>query len=67
VQIHVYVFDENSRSLYGRGSAINITRWYPSGVPKFEKLLFVLGTEELLLVDNKGVCRIYSLATETFR
>jgi hypothetical protein len=67
VHIHVYAFEESAKAVYPRGTPVNITKWYPEAIPTFKKFLFVPGTEELLLVDNKGTGRIFSLTTENFR
>lgn len=65
--MHVYIYDQDSRSFNARGGATNITRWYPKGIPEFSSICFVAGTEELLLVDHTGFGRLFYLTTETFR
>jgi hypothetical protein len=64
--LHIYAYDLANKSLNARGSAENLTRWY-QGVPRCTHLLFVSGTEELLLVEKGGLCRIFSLVTANFR
>ena len=66
VLLHVYSYDLESRALSSKGSAINITQWYQS-TPSFCHLVFVTGTEELLLAEKSGLCRIFSLVTQNFR
>ncbi|PVF98363.1 hypothetical protein CPB86DRAFT_733118 [Serendipita vermifera] len=67
LQIYMYSYDEVHQTLSARKTPSNISRWYPSGIPKISNFLFVPGSEELLLIDEMGKCRIYSVATETFR
>jgi hypothetical protein len=64
--VHVYIYDLESKTFNGRGGAINITKWYPA-IPQFTHMVFVAGSEELLLVEATGSCRIFSLVTENFR
>ncbi|KIM22917.1 hypothetical protein M408DRAFT_332686 [Serendipita vermifera MAFF 305830] len=66
VQLNVYSFDSASRSFNARGSPEFLTRWY-SRIPEIIHLLFLNGTEELLLVEKGGLCRIFSLITANFR
>ena len=66
VIVHVYIFEHESRTLNARGGAINATKWFPKGIPEFSAMTFVGGTEELLLVDRTGFCRVFYLTTETF-
>ncbi|KIM24943.1 hypothetical protein M408DRAFT_224544 [Serendipita vermifera MAFF 305830] len=66
VQLYVYAYDGNTKSLNARGSAEPLTRWFDRN-PKFTQLLFVPKAEELLLIEKSGVCRIFSLVTATFR
>ncbi|KAG8823849.1 hypothetical protein FRC17_009237 [Serendipita sp. 399] len=67
INIHVYTYEQDTRSFNARGGATNIIKWYPQGLPTFAFVTFVPGTEELLLVDQKGHCRLFYLITETFR
>ncbi|KIM22923.1 hypothetical protein M408DRAFT_224327 [Serendipita vermifera MAFF 305830] len=66
VQLDVYSFDTATRSFNARGGPEVLTRWY-NQVPDVIHLLFVSGTEELLLVEKGGLCRIFSLVTANFR
>ncbi|KIM19859.1 hypothetical protein M408DRAFT_334238 [Serendipita vermifera MAFF 305830] len=66
VQLDVYSFDSATKSFNARGSPEVLTKWY-NRVPEVIHLLFVSGTEELLLVEKGGLCRIFSLVTANFR
>ncbi|KAG8854044.1 hypothetical protein FRB91_004122 [Serendipita sp. 411] len=67
VNIHVYIYEPESKTFNARGTAINVTKWYPRGIPTFSSISFVPGTEELVLADQSGLCRLFYLTTETFR
>jgi len=68
VQIFPYVYEDASNVLNARGGAINIRRWFDSpSVPRMLYATFISGSEELLLVDETGLARIFSLVTEQFR
>ncbi|KIM22919.1 hypothetical protein M408DRAFT_277543 [Serendipita vermifera MAFF 305830] len=66
VQLNVYSFDSTTKLVHARGNREDITKWY-NQVPEMVHLLFVGGTEELLLVEKSGLCRIFSLVTANFR
>ncbi|KIM24854.1 hypothetical protein M408DRAFT_26650 [Serendipita vermifera MAFF 305830] len=66
INIHVYIFEHEGRTLNARGGAINATKWFPKGIPELSAMTFVTGSEELLLVDNTGFSRVFYLTTETF-
>ncbi|CCA69193.1 hypothetical protein PIIN_03093 [Serendipita indica DSM 11827] len=67
VKVHVYSYDQDHRTLNAKGTAIDIVKWYPRGPPDLHGLVFVPGTEELLLIEQSGQCRLFYLPTETFR
>ncbi|PVF98362.1 hypothetical protein CPB86DRAFT_825740 [Serendipita vermifera] len=68
IQIHVYIYDIDARTFNPRGGAINITRWYSAAQPpSFSQFSFISGSEELLVAEANGSCRIFSLITENFR
>ncbi|KAJ6519102.1 hypothetical protein C8R45DRAFT_950246 [Mycena sanguinolenta] len=64
-KFHLYVFDENFSSLHGAGS-VDLTASFAPGVA-IVHTCFVLGREEILVVDNENVARIYSLQPQQFR
>ncbi|OBZ77080.1 hypothetical protein A0H81_03826 [Grifola frondosa] len=66
LQLHTFAFDEKYTSLQGLGGAINLGLWYEE-VASIKHMIFVCGTEELLLVDDNGRGRIFSLMTQQFR
>lgn len=64
--LHVFSFDENFLVLRTWAQPINLSHWYsPSQIICF--VCFVSGYEELLLVDDCGQARIYSLTTQQCR
>ncbi|PVF92927.1 hypothetical protein CPB86DRAFT_144289 [Serendipita vermifera] len=68
IQIHVYLYDPEAKTLNSRGGAIHITKWYTqTHAPSFTHFEFISGSEELLLTEENGTCRIFSLITENFR
>ncbi|KAG8816259.1 hypothetical protein FRC17_000381 [Serendipita sp. 399] len=67
INVHIYIYEQESKTFNARGAAINITKWYPRGLPSFNSIVFVPGTEELALIDQYGLCRLFYLTTETFR
>jgi hypothetical protein len=67
IKLHIFTYDVEGKAFNARGAAINITRWYLPIIPTFSQMVFVAGTEELLLVEDTGFCRIFSLVTENFR
>lgn len=64
--VHVFVFDESYKSLQALGSAIKLLPWY-NYAASICRACFVLGSEELLLVDSSAQARIFSLMTQQFR
>ncbi|CAG8614690.1 1348_t:CDS:10, partial [Acaulospora colombiana] len=67
IQVYVYIYDLETKTLNPRGAPINITRWYSEQTISFTHLVFISGSEELLIAEENGTCRIFSLITETFR
>jgi hypothetical protein len=65
---YVYEYANASGAIMPHRAPINITRWFDDGaIPKMQHIVFLSGTEELLLVDKTGLARIFSLVTEQFR
>ena len=62
MQLHVFVFDEELKSIRGLGTAINLKPFYNTGVSIIHAC-FVHGSEEILLVDSSAQARIFSLIT----
>jgi hypothetical protein len=60
MQIHVFVFDEELKSLRGQGVPIELPRFYNPGVSIIHAC-FVHGSEEILFVDSDAQARIFSL------
>src|SRR6266850_984558 len=60
MQIHVFVFDEELKSLRGQGIPIELLRFYNPGVSIIHAC-FVHGREEILFVDSDAQARIFSL------
>ncbi|KAF7370371.1 VWFA domain-containing protein [Mycena sanguinolenta] len=64
-KFHLYVFDENFSSLHGAGF-VDLTASFAPGVA-IVHTCFVLGREEILVVDSENMARIYSLQPQQFR
>ena len=64
--VHIFVYDDSTRSFHASGSAINLTQWYAEGT-SISHACFICGSEELLLVDSFAQARVYSLTTMQFR
>jgi len=65
---YVYEYASGSGAIMPRGAPINITQWFNDGSsPEMQHIVFLSGTEELLLVDKTGLARIFSFVTEHFR
>ena len=62
MQLHIFVFDEELKSLRGLGTAIDLLPFYNTGV-SIVHACFVHGSEEILFVDSSGQARIFSLIT----
>ncbi|KAI0302847.1 hypothetical protein B0F90DRAFT_1816395 [Multifurca ochricompacta] len=60
MQLHIFVFDEEFKSLRGMGSAINLAPFYTPGVSIIHAC-FIHGSEEILFVDSDAQARIFSL------
>jgi hypothetical protein len=60
MQIHVFVFDEELKSLRGQGIPIELPRFYNPGVSIIHAC-FVHGSEEIMFVDSDAQARIFSL------
>jgi len=61
MQLHIFVFDEELKSLRGQGTPIDLLPFY-NGV-SIVHACFVHGTEEILFVDSDAQARIFSLIT----
>lgn len=65
---YVYEYSGANSAILLRGAPINITRWFEDGASsEMQNIIFLSGTEELLLVAKTGLARIFSLVTEHFR
>ena len=62
MQLHIFVFDEELKSLRGLGTAIDLLPFYNTGV-SIAHACFVHGSEEILFVDSSAQARIFSLIT----
>ena len=62
MQLHIFVFDEELKSLRGLGTAIDLLPFYNTGVSIIHAC-FVHGSEEILFVDSSAQARIFSLIT----
>ncbi|KAI0250888.1 hypothetical protein BJV78DRAFT_1154831 [Lactifluus subvellereus] len=62
MQLHIFVFDEEFKSLRGLGTAIDLRPFYNPGV-SIVHACFVHGSEEILFVDSSAQARIFSLIT----
>ena len=62
MQLHIFVFDEELKSLRGQGTPIELLQFYNPGV-SIAHACFVPGTEEILFVDSDAQARIFSLIT----
>ncbi|KAJ7809088.1 hypothetical protein B0H14DRAFT_2867919 [Mycena olivaceomarginata] len=64
-QLHLYVFDDN----YGgpqSAAPVDLTESYAAG-GTITHACFVLGSEEILLIDSRNMARVYSLLPRQFR
>ena len=62
------MYEDASNALHARGGAINITQWFcGSTIPQMLHATFIPGSEELMMVDETGLARIFSLEAEQFR
>ena len=62
MQLHIFVFDEDLKSLRGQGTPIDLRPFYSPGV-SIVHACFVHGSEEILFVDSDAQARIFSLIT----
>ena len=60
MQLHVFAFDEELKSLRGVGTPIDLLPFYGSGI-SIVQACFVHGSEEVLLIDSNAQARIFSL------
>jgi hypothetical protein len=67
LQLFLFVFDENFRSLQAQGSTINLAPWYSQAEVSILHAAFVCGNEEIVLVDTSAQARIFSFVTLQFR
>ena len=61
MQLHIFVFDEELKSLRGLGTAIDLSPFYNAGV--IVHACFVHGSEEILFVDSSAQARIFSVTS----
>ncbi|KAF8270133.1 hypothetical protein EI94DRAFT_1572289 [Lactarius quietus] len=62
MQLHIFVFDEELKSLRGLGPPIDVLPFYNPGV-SITHACFVHGSEEILFIDSSAHARIFSLIT----
>ncbi|KAH9029425.1 hypothetical protein EDB85DRAFT_1867188 [Lactarius pseudohatsudake] len=62
MQLHIFVFDEELKSLRGLGTPIDLLPFYNPGVT-IVHACFVHGSEEILFIDSNAQARIFSLIT----
>lgn len=63
----MFVFDETFTSFQGYGSSIDLRSWLEPQT-SIKHLVFRCGSaEELLIVDDTGRARVFSLVTQSFR
>src|SRR6266702_4441783 len=62
MQLHIFVFDEELKSLRGLGTPIDLLPFYNPGV-SITQACFVHGSEEILFIDTNAQARIFSLIT----
>ena len=62
MQLHIFVFDEELKSLRGLGTPIDLIPFYNTGV-SIKHACFVHGSEEILFIDDSAQARIFSLIT----
>jgi len=62
MQLHMFVFDEEFKSLRGLGTPFDLLRFYIPGV-SITHACFVHGSEEILLIDTNAQARVFSLIT----
>ena len=62
MQLHMFRFDEELKSLRGVGDPIDLLPFYNPGV-SITNACFVHGSEEILFVDSSAQARIFSLIT----
>jgi hypothetical protein len=66
MQLHIFVFDEELKSLRGLGTPIGLLPFYNPGV-SITHLCFVHGREEILFVDSSSQARIFSVMTQQIK
>jgi hypothetical protein len=64
---YVYEYTNTGGAIMPHCAQINITQWFDGAIPEMQHIVFLSGTEELLLVDKAGLARVFSLITEQFR
>jgi len=62
MQLHMFQFDEELKSLRGFGAPIDLLQFYNAGV-SITHACFVHGSEEILFVDSSAQARVFSLIT----
>lgn len=66
MQLHIFVFDEEFKSLRGLGTPIDLLPLYSPGV-SITHMCFVHDSEEIFFVDSSTHGRIFSLITEQLK
>jgi hypothetical protein len=62
MKLHVFVFDEDLKSLRGLGTPVDLMPFYKPEV-SITNACFVHGNEEILFIDSSAQARIFSLTT----
>ena len=67
LQLHVFMFGENFKTLQGQGGAINLADWYRQPGISIIQMTSVCGRKEVALVDSTARVRVLSFVTGQFR
>ena len=62
MRLHVFVFDEELKSLRGLEAPIDLSPFYSPGV-SITQACFVHGSEDILFIDSSAQARVFSLIT----
>lgn len=64
--LYVFMFDEHFGTLQSWASPFELVAWY-NNQETITHICFVVGTEDIFLVDSRNQARIYSIVSQRFR
>ncbi|PAV19468.1 hypothetical protein PNOK_0440200 [Pyrrhoderma noxium] len=67
IKLWIYQFNEDYATLRNLGAPIELTQYYPQGIPILKDIHLISGCDEFALVECSGSVKVFSTITQQFR